>query len=269
VPAIALGTYLALGSPDLPGQPLSARIESPTQQQDVEIMIARVEEHLATDPEDGRGWEVLAPVYMRIGHFDDAVRAYANTIRLLGSSADRQADFGEAMVSARDGVVSEEARAAFERALKHDPQLPKARFFVALAAEQDNDTEAATRLWREFLADSPPNAPWRSTVEEHLAALGAPSIPGPSTEDMAAAEDMSAEERGQMISGMVDRLAGRLAEDGKDLEGWLRLARAYVVLGEPDKARDALASARDNFPDDAAAAGRIDAAAKELGLGRS
>lgn len=272
VPAISLGTYLVLGSPNLPGQPLSARMERPPQEQDVEILIARVEDHLANEPEDGRGWEVLAPVYMRLGRFDESVNAYANALRLLGSTAEREADYGEALVTARDGVVSEEARAAFARALKLDPRMPRARYFVAIAAEQDGDTDTAKRLWRALLLDSPAGAPWRATVEQRLAALDGPnapdpSAPGPSAEDIAAAQDMSAEDRGQMVAGMVERLAGRLAEDGKDLEGWLRLARAYVVLGDPDKAREALASARENFPDDAAAAGRIDDAVRSLGLG--
>ncbi len=269
VPAISLGTYLWLGSPDLPGQPLSARLDRPAQEQDVDILVARVEEHLARDPEDGRGWEVLAPVYMRLGRFDESVRAWANALRLLGSSAEREANFGEALVAARDGVVTEEARDAFARALKLDPDAPKARFFVAIAAEQDGDTETAKRLWHALLADSAPDAPWRPAVEERLAGLANPAIPGPTADDMAAAEDMGADERGEMIAGMVERLAGRLAEDGKDLEGWLKLARAYVVLGEPGKAREALGSARENFAGDADAAGRIDAAEKSLGLGRS
>jgi cytochrome c-type biogenesis protein CcmH len=273
VPAISLGTYLAIGSPDLPGQPLSARVNRPIQQQDVAVLIARVEEHLAEAPEDGNGWEVVAPVYMRLGRYEDAARAWANAIRLLGPSADREANYGEALVDANDGMVSADARAAFDRALERDPQLPKARFFVAIATEQDGKRDEAVALWKALLADSPADAPWRPTVEQRLAALDSPANqgvgPGPTAEDIANAGDMSATERGQMISGMVERLAGRLAEDGKDLEGWLKLARAYVVLGEPDKARAALASARENFAGDAEASGQIDEAARTLGLGSS
>ncbi len=273
VPLVSLAVYLAVGSPNLPGQPLSARMQAPPQEQDVEMLVARVEEHLAADPEDGRGWEVLAPVYMRVGRFEEAAQAWANAVRLLGPSADREASFGEALVAARDGVVSQDARAAFERALELDPGMPKARYFVAIAAEQDGDTQTATRLWRGLLADSPPDAPWRQAVEQRLAALAGPGVPesgpGPSAEDVAAARDMSADERTEMISGMVGRLAGRLAEDGDDLDGWLKLARAYVVLGDETKAREALASARENFPDDEAAASQIDEAARMLGLGRS
>lgn len=269
LPAASVGLYLAFGSPGLPGQPLSARLDRPAQDQDVDILVARVEEHLAANPEDGNGWEVLAPVLMRVGRFEEAARARANALRLLGPTPDREADYGEALVAVRDGLVTQDARAAFARALALDPKLPKARYFVAIAAEQDGDTETAARLWNELLADSPADAPWRGAVEGRLAALDAPAAPGPTADDVAAAADLPSEDRAAMIAGMVERLADRLAEDGKDLDGWLRLARAYVVLGEPDRARAALSQARRNYPGDAAAAGRIDRAARELGLGSS
>jgi len=273
LPAASLGLYLAFGSPNLPGQPLSARLQESPQEQNVDMLVARVEDHLAAEPEDGRGWEVLAPVYMRIGRYDDSAQAWANAIRLLGSTPEREANRGEALVAARDGLISDEARQAFARALRLDAAMPKARYFVAMSAEQDGDTGKATQLWRLLLADSPPDAPWRPAVEQRLAALaesGAePAAPGPSREEVAAASEMSEAERAEMISGMVDRLAGRLAENGADLDGWLRLARAYVVLGDEAKARQALASARENFPDDETAEKRIDATAVMLGLERS
>jgi cytochrome c-type biogenesis protein CcmH len=42
-----------------------------------------------------------------------------------------------------------------------------------------------------------------------------------------------------MIRGMVDRLAARLEQNPDDKEGWVRLAHAYDVLGEADKAQSA------------------------------
>lgn len=271
IPLVSLAAYLAFGSPGMPGQPLSARLEAPAQSQDIDVLVARVEEHLANDPQDGQGWEVVAPVYMRLGRFDEAARAYANAVRLLGSSADREANHGEALVAAGDGMVTSAARAAFDRALARQPRHPKSRFFVALAAEQDGDTQTAIAGLRDLLADSPADAPWRPSVEQRLAALGGKippvaAAPGPSKDDIAAADAMSSDDRAEMIAGMVARLADRLAEDGRDLDGWLRLAQAYVVLGEPDKARGAIASARQNYPDDGDATARIDEAARSLGL---
>jgi cytochrome c-type biogenesis protein CcmH len=105
--------YLEVGSPELPAQPLSARASDP-QNQSIEHLIAQVEAHLESNPEDPRGWEVIAPVYLRLGRFDDAVKARRNVLRLDGETAERQADLGEALVGAANGVVTAEAKAAFE-----------------------------------------------------------------------------------------------------------------------------------------------------------
>ncbi len=115
-------------------------------------MVAQVEAHLERNPDDGRGWDVVAPVYMRMGRYNDAVRARANTVRLLGASADREADLGEAMVAAGNSIVTADAKASFERALKIDPNHLKAQYFVGLAAEQDGRPEQAAQIWRAMLA---------------------------------------------------------------------------------------------------------------------
>ena len=108
--------YLTLGSPRLPGQPLQARRDAPLQNTLARRLVAQVEAHLEKNPEDGRGWEVVGPVYMRLGRFEDAVKARRNALRLLGASADREADLGEALIGGANGVVTAEAKAAFERA---------------------------------------------------------------------------------------------------------------------------------------------------------
>ncbi len=270
IPLISLAMYLSLGSPHLPGQPLEARMQTPPEQQDVQSIVVRVEQHLADNPEDGEGWEVLAPVYQRLGRFNDAARAWRNAIRLNGATAERQSRYGEAVVMSADGVVTDEARSAFESALELEPTAVQPRFYLALAAEQDGDWEGAVERWRALLSDAPEDAPWRGTAGERLAAAeqaaGGADIAAPTAEDVAAAEDMSDDERAAFVAGMVDRLAARLAEDSEDLEGWLRLARAHAVLGEVDEARRAIASARENFRDDAEARERIDAAERDLGL---
>jgi cytochrome c-type biogenesis protein CcmH len=71
----------------------------------------------------------------------------------------------------------------------------------------------------------------------------------------------------QMIRGMVDRLAARLQQDGSDVDGWLRLLRSYMVLGEADKARAAAAEARNALKGDADKLRRLDEGAKSLGVG--
>ena len=274
LPVLSATLYMQFGSPHLPGAPLAGRLDSSPEQRSIESMVAQVESHLERNPEDGRGWEVVAPVYMRMGRFNDAVRARRNVLRLLGATAGREADLGEALAGAGNGVVTADAKAAFERALKLDAADVKAQYFTGLAAEQDGKPEEAARIWRGLLANAPANAPFRPLVQQSVArvdpngAVVEPKAPqpGPTSEDVAAAQDMTPQQRAEMIRGMVERLADRLKSDGSDLDGWLRLVRAYMVMGEPDKAKDAVTKARDAIGADAGKRKTLDDVAKGLGI---
>lgn len=275
LPTGAVLLYLALGSPQLPGEPLAMRLRAPNGNRPIESLIVQVENHVEQNPDDGRGWEVLAPVYMRLGRFDDAVRAWRNVIRLNGSNATREADFGEAQVAAANGVVTADAKAAFERALAADGKNVMARFYMGMAADQDGRRADADKIWRELLASAPPGAPWIEVVRHAIArdapgiaanAPPAPSAPGPSAADVAAAGQMNAQDRDQMIRGMVTRLADKLKQDGSDIDGWERLLRAYMVLGERDKAHAAAADARKALARDPDKLHRLDAVLKGLGV---
>ena len=269
VPLLAGGLYLSLGSPLYPPQPLAQRLEAQPNPSDIAILIRKVESHLEANPNDGRGYEVVAPIYARIGRLDDAARAWANAIRLLGPSAQRETGLGEALTAQAGGVVTAEAKAAFEAALVADPQDPKAQYFLGLAAEQDGQKAQAAARWSALVAQSPPDAPWLGLLREALTRVGAP-VPapasGPGAADVAAAESLTPEQREAMVRGMVERLEARLAQQGDDIEGWLRLMRAWTVLGQQDKAKTAAGQARTHFASDTAALGRIDALARELGL---
>ncbi|MBX6425600.1 MAG: c-type cytochrome biogenesis protein CcmI [Variibacter sp.] len=267
--------YAALGVPSLPGAPLAARTQTPLAERPIESLVAQVEAHLERHPEDGRGWEVVAPVYLRLGRFEDAVTARLNALRLNGATADREADYGEALVAAANGVVTREARAAFERALARDREHAKARYYLGLAAEQDGRREQAADIWRGLLAAAPENAPWVALVRQSLARLaaepgaGGTAESGPSADELAAAARLAPEERAAMVRGMVERLAARLRENGSDLEGWRRLIRAYMVLGEREKAQAALADARRAASGEPDKLREINELGRTLGLGDS
>ena len=271
IPAVALGLYVFLGSPDLPDEPLTARLNAPTNQMDLGVAVARIEAHLAQNPDDGRGWELLGPVYMRLGRPDDAARSFANAIRTLGDSADREQALGEALLGANDGQVTDKARQAFEAALRLDPKAPAPRFYLGLAAEQVGDKARAANMWAQLLADSPADAPWVPIVRTHLAALGVPtppgaSSPGPNAQQAAQVAALPADQQAAFIRKMVAGLAARLAQNGGDVGEWSRLVRAYTVLHEPDKARAALSDARRNLHGNPAALDQLSSLARQLGL---
>jgi cytochrome c-type biogenesis protein CcmH len=263
LPLGAGGLYLKVGSPDLPGQPLAARAGD-AQNQSIDHLVAQVEAHLEANPNDARGWEVIAPVYLRLGRYDDAVKARRNLLRLAGESAERESDLGEALVGTANGIVTAEARAAFERAVALDAQDVKGRYFLGLAAEQDGRRADAVSIWRAMVTSAPAGAPWAGFVRSELARLESGGGPGP--EDVAAASDLGPEQRMTMIRGMVEKLADRLHHDGTDLEGWLRLVRSYMVLGERDKARAAADDARHALVSDPEKLRQIDELVKGLGL---
>ncbi len=260
LPAIAFPLYARLGQPRMPDEPLASRAVAPQTDGGIEAAVAAVEARLSAKPDDGKGWAVIAPVYMRLERYADAAHAYAEALRLLGEDPLRRSAYGEALVAVAGGVVTDEARQAFDRALAEQPGQPQARYYVALAAEQDGRTAEATRDYESLVADSPPDAPWRSMVNARLAALKGEPAPGT---DAAAIP----EAQRPMIEGMVNRLATRLASNGGGVDEWSRLIRAYTVLHEADKAKAALMSARKALAPDANAVASLDALARDLGLG--
>ena len=282
VPGLAAAAYAVNGRPDMPAAPLADRLDRAVERGDFPAMVARVEQHLQANPDDANGWAVLGPAYRRLGRDADAANAYTRLLRIRGPNADAFADLGEALVAANDGLVSAQARAAFDEALKLNARQPKARFYRTLADEQTGDRGKALEGWKALLADTPADAGWKGAVEERIAALENPAAarpaPAPAPDAVAAApaltpgaeavQQLPPDQQQAMIRGMVDRLDERLKADGGDLEGWLRLARARAVLGERDRAAVALDTAADRFRDDAAAVARIDEARRTLGLDR-
>ena len=278
VPLLTLALYLAYGSPSMPSGSLATRTEVGREQAQLAGMIAQVEARLRQAPDDGRGWEAIAPVYLKLGRYADAATAYANAARLQGESVKLLAGLAEASILGKDGVVTEEARTAYERILKIEPGRVEPRFWLAVGKEQDGRLPDALADYTALLNEAPPDAAYRAAVEVRIkeisARMSAPgeqapakAPTGPSAVDLEAAARLSPEQREQMITGMVEGLAQRLKSNGKDLAGWQRLLRAYSVLGRQDDARAALAEARRNFEGDARALSALSGLAATLGLG--
>jgi cytochrome c-type biogenesis protein CcmH len=192
-----------------------------------------------------------------------------SALRLNGETAEREAALGEALVLAANGVVTAEAKAAFDRAVALDGAHVQARYFIGLAAEQDGDRARAAAIWQALLAGAPPDAAWIEFVRralERVAGSADRRPSGPSEEQIASSSGLSTDQRNAMIQGMVERLSQRLERDGSDAEGWLRLIRSYMVLGEPDKARAAAGDARRALGADPTKLRHFEDLVKALGL---
>ena len=280
LPVVALLLYGQLGSPSLPDQPFAERQAAGTNPAagqaphiDVQQAVAQLDAHLKQHPEDLAGWILLGRTELSLGNFKKSAEAYRHAVELSGHRADVVGDWAEAEVMASGGMVTPAAHQAFEAGLKDPGTAPRARYYLALAQEQQGDVKGALQAWSALVADSPADAQWLPVVRERIAeaaaklgldpaalktAGGAAPTPsgGPSPGAVSAAAQATAgappELRDAMIAARVSRLAARLAQQPDDVDGWARLGRSYMVLGEPDRARDAYAHAMKLKPGDAA-----------------
>jgi cytochrome c-type biogenesis protein CcmI len=142
--------------------------------------------------------------------------------------------------------------------------------FQAIAVEPDGSTEKARQLWEALRADLPSDAPWTDAVHPHLAAVA--GAPQPAVEAARSGLDRTGvatpppEQRTEATSGMVEGLAEKPAKDDHDLDGWLRLIRAYADLCKQEKVEEAVANARARHWGNMKRWHRVDGLVKQLGL---
>jgi cytochrome c-type biogenesis protein CcmH len=264
IPLVAVGLYAMLGSPGLPSQPHATRAMPTAGEARVDALIAKVEQRLREVPDDGNGWDVIAPIYLRMERYGQAAEAFANANRLLGETPKRLAGFVQSEILANNGIVNPNARIAAERLLALEPGRIDARLWLTLAKEQDGAFDAALQDYRAILADPNATEAMRGAIEQRIGIvekLARGETVAPPGAAAPAADDQKA-----MIESMVARLAARLAADGKDPAGWSQLLRSYMVLGRTDDAVRSLKAARAALAGDAKGLQEVNGAAAQLGV---
>jgi len=298
-PGASAVDQLAAAMQGAEGQPQS---QSQARVGTVDEMIARLVERLNRNPSDPEGWRMLGWSYFNTERFAQSAAAYARAIALNPQNAEFRSARGEALVRAADGRVTAEARAAFEEALRLDARDPKGRFFMGLAKAQTGDKTAALDDWIAILNDTDSKEPWVNDLRQRVTELGqetgvdlsarlqprkpavtsglpgmlqqlqsAPAAPTPasavpSADAVRSAAAMPPSDRDAMIQGMVDRLAGRLAQSPRDVDGWIKLMRSRKVLGESEAAEQTFRLALDVFKDAPREQEQLSSAARELEL---
>ena len=258
VPALAALYYVQMGAPEISSLAFVDRQAERAEQERISDLTNRLYARLTSEPDGGasEGWMLLGQTYYRMQEFEKAVTAFEVVAERPNATSATFSMLAEAQIGADNGIVTPRSETAIEKAFELDPKNPAAVFYQALAMEQRGEEGQAHDLLVAFLDDAENLAPWMEpfVVRANRIAqqLGrkpvsltefAPmaSTPGPSAEDIAAASEMDGQDRSAFIRSMVDRLAARLEDEPDDLDGWLRLANAYRVLGETEKAREALA----------------------------
>ncbi len=248
VPAIAIGYYVLMGSPNLPGVAYADRESEREEVQEITAMTDQLLAKLESDPNggDSEGWQLLGRTYLRLGRVEEGVQALEKATSREGSTSATWSMLAEALVRMDQGIISPRSEQAIEKALELNPGNPAATFYKALALSQAGRERDAYQVVVARLEAAEAFAPWMESLVAQANRLGKTigqppltvsdfvevSQSGPTAEDVAAAQELSEEDRTQFIRSMVERLAERMKTEPDNLDGWLRLANAYTVIGE-------------------------------------
>lgn len=278
----AVWLYTEIGVPGMRDLPLTERLAAEQQARDArpdqtaaeavapkldveadpdhENLVAQLREAVDRNPQDATGLRLLVDNEARLGNLIAARDAQERLMAVLGESAKSSdyTDTGEIMILAAGGYVSPQAESALVQALNRDPRDPRARYYSGLALAQTGRADVAYRMWSALLEEGPQNAPWIPLIQSQIVqvarAAGIPlttqTLPGPSSDDIENASEMSDADRENMIRGMVAGLSDRLATEGGTPTEWARLIRAYGVLGERGSANTVWQEAKETFKND-------------------
>lgn len=237
-------------------------------------MMDKLRAAVAARPTDVQGLTLLASNEAALGNYAAARKAQQGLVAALGDKASAQdhAALAEAMIMAADGLITKEAEAELVATLKLDPGHGPARYYSGLMFAQTGRPDRTFALWQPLLDQSAPDDPWVAPIRAQLPGVAdaagvnyeLPAGPGPTAADVAAAGEMSAEDRQTMIAGMVEQLAARLQADGGPVEDWAKLVTSLAVLGDASRSAETLATARQKFADDTAALAVLDQAAAQV-----
>jgi cytochrome c-type biogenesis protein CcmH len=284
---LGLATRLEMAEAARENRPSQQDAESqmpPTEETEIQpeyaALVQRLRSAVSERPDDLQGHVLLARSEAAMGNYTAAYAAQQAILSIKGNTATGKdyADLADMMVLAAGGYVSPEAERVLEAALTRDPENGVSLYYMGLMMAQTGRPDVAFRLWDRLLRQSPADAAWLppilSQIEEMAFRAGVsdyqvPTIvdmPGPSTDDVEAAGEMSTEDRQEMIRGMVARLSDRLATEGGTPEEWARLISSLGVLGDEAQAIAIWNNAQEVFANNPEALDVVREGARAAGL---
>ncbi len=173
--AAATALYAERGEPGLVSLPVD-RGAAADQQVDlgpamgqIEARLAQLEAKLAADPDNLEGWSMLARSYRVLGRTTDAADAYGRAVALDPGNIEFRLVQAELLVEILDGLIGPAARLVYTEIQEIDPGHPAPRFYLGLAAYQDNNVRGAIEIWQGLEGDSPADAPWLPALRGRIA----------------------------------------------------------------------------------------------------
>lgn len=234
LPVLALGLYLQLGTPEAINPIAAANRNDHQMQEMVDSLAAR----LKANPNDPKGWAMLARSYKAMGRFEEAQQAFERAGDIVKTDPDLLVDHAELIAILAGNQLQGKPQQMIEEALRLNPEHPMGLMMSGLTAYQNADYQSAVTRWEKLLDMLPPDSPDAQQMQANI-------------DDARAKGGLAASESNKLppipagagagmtpdnVNDMVDRLAARLKDNPDDLAGWARLARAYKVQNRLDEA---------------------------------
>ena len=239
VVAVAGGGYLWKGSPGAPSAstPGATRSAAATadgaaqpssedvNEQQFVAAVAQLAEKLKTQPDNPEGWVMLARSYSRLGRHAEAVPAYEKAVALRGDDAGLLADYADTLAVQNNRSLAGAPMKLVERALKSDPNNPKALALAGSDAFERKDYTAAVRYWEKLAQGIPADSALMPELQNSIAqARQLGGMPAAATPFAAAAVT---------APGAPTATPAAAAPGASALQGSVRLSPAMAQLASP------------------------------------
>ena len=166
LPLAATAGYLILGNPQAL-DPTQTQTQTQTQigPQQIEAMLGKLVEKLKQNPDDTKGWVMLARSYKVLGRFSESAEAYSHGGTLVDADPSLLADYAEVLAQANGGSLAGQPDKLLSRALEIDPNEPQALFLAGAAASERRDFSAVARYWERLLQQLEPGSEEAQSLE--------------------------------------------------------------------------------------------------------
>ncbi len=247
LPLGAGGMYWWLGNPAAIDPVASQRASDDQVTKMVDTLAAK----LKANPNDPKGWAMLARSYKVMKRFDEAEQAFVKAGDVVNASPDLLVDYADLLAVRANDSIEGRPLELVNKALALDPQHPMGLMLSGVAAYRRSEFSLAVSQWEKLLLVLEPGSADAQQVEANIAdaraKAGMPGAPKSQAGDAGKLAPVDAAAAGAMtpekISQMIDGLAAKLKANPGDLQGWVRLARAYKVQGKLAEAEDAYSRA--------------------------
>lgn len=234
LPLGAAGMYWWLGTPAAI-DPVATQKASNDQ---VATMVDMLAARLKANPDNPKGWAMLARSYKVMGRFTEAEQAFLKAGDLVNTEPDLLVDYADLLAVRASNNIEGKPLELVNKALALNPQHPMGLMMSGVAAYRRSDFALAVKQWEKLLTVLDPGSPDAQQVEADIAdARAKAGLPA------AAKAAPAPGAKPEKINQMIDSLAAQLKTNPDDLAGWVRLARAYKVQGRLPEAEQAFGKA--------------------------